>query len=408
MPTFTYTARDRNGNPIQGIMIGSDVNAVREQLRERELFLTSATAQSFSEEAGTRARTRTRRVRIGDMVVMSRQLATLVRAGMPLNECLHTVAQQTENTYMREVVQQVRRDILSGSNFTEAVSKHPTVFPELYVALIRAGEAGGVLDETLETAAEQFDKEAELREKIKAAVTYPIIVVLTAIFVVTVIILFIIPTFARVYEDFKAPLPFVTRLLIDISRWAVTPWIDVVGVVFLLLAWFGTRWYISKPKGRRQWDNLKLRVWIFGKLNRKIAIARFTRTLSAMVRAGVPIIQSLSISGRVANNTIIMDAVARVADFVQQGARLWMPMEQTGQFPPIVTRMIAAGEESGNLDEMLSELTHFYDRDIEYTVQKLTRLMEPLLTCIVGGIVLFVLLALYSPIFNLARVIRKS
>src|SRR5262249_9675289 len=154
----------------------------REQLRERELFLTSATAQNFSEESGTRARTRTRRVRIGDMVVMSRQLATLVRAGMPLNECLHTVAQQTENTYMREVVQQVRRDILSGSNFTEAVSKHPTVFPELYVALIRAGEAGGVLDETLETAAEQFDKEAELREKIKAAVTYPIIVVLTAVF----------------------------------------------------------------------------------------------------------------------------------------------------------------------------------------------------------------------------------
>jgi type IV pilus assembly protein PilC len=407
MPTFTYTARDRNGNPIQGSLISSDVSAVREQLRERDLFLTSASVQSFQEEAGTKARTRGRRVRIGDMVVMSRQLSTLVRAGMPLNECLHTVAQQSENTYLREIIHQVRRDILSGSSFTEAVSKHPSVFPELYTALIRAGETGGVLEETLETAAEQFDKEAELREKVKAAVTYPAIVVLTAIFVVTIIIVFIIPTFAKVYEDFRAPLPYITLLLIKISQWATTWWIDIIAAVVLTVGYFVVRRYISTPRGRRQWDNLKLRVWLFGKLNRKIAIARFTRTLSAMVRAGVPIINALSISSRVSDNMVIQDAVARVAEFVQQGARLWMPMEQTGQFPPIVTRMIAAGEESGNLDEMLSELTRFYDRDIEYTVQKLTRMMEPLLTVIVGGIVLFVLLALYSPIFNLSNVIRK-
>ncbi len=406
MPTFTYTARDRNGNPIQGTLISSDVNTVREQLRERDLFLTSATVQNFQEEAGTRARVRGRRVRINDMVVMSRQLSTLVRSGMPLNECLHTVAQQSENVYLREVLQQVRRDILSGSSFTEAVSKFPNVFPELYTALIRAGETGGVLDETLETAAEQFDKEAELREKVKAAVTYPAIVVLTAVFVVAMIILFIIPTFAKVYEDFHADLPFVTQLLINISHWATTWWIDLIGLVVVIVGFLIVRRYVSTPKGRRQWDNIKLRVWLFGKLNRKIAVARFTRTLSAMVRAGVPIIQALAISSRVSNNTIIQDAISRVAEFVQQGARLWMPMEQTGQFPPMVTRMIAAGEESGNLDEMLSELTRFYDRDIEYTVQKLTRMMEPLLTVVVGAIVLFVLLALYAPIFNLSNVIR--
>jgi type IV pilus assembly protein PilC len=407
MPTFTYTARDRNGNPIQGSLISSDISAVREQLRERDLFLTSASMQNFQEEAGTRSRTRGRRVRMNDMVVMSRQLATLVRSGMPLNECLHTVAQQSENVYLREVIQQVRRDILSGNSFTEAVSKHPTVFPELYTSLIRAGETGGVLDETLETAAEQFDKEAELREKVKAAVTYPIIVVATAVFVVTIILVFIIPTFAKVYEDFKAPLPYVTLLLIQISNWATTWWLDLVFLFVAFIGYLVTRRYIATYRGRRQWDDLKLRVWLFGKLNRKIAIARFTRTLSAMVRAGVPIINALAISSRVSNNTIIQDAITRVAEFVQQGARLWMPMEQTGQFPPIVTRMIAAGEESGNLDEMLSELTRFYDRDIEYTVQKLTRMMEPLMTVVIGAIVLFVLLALYMPIFNLGNVIRK-
>ncbi|HZO87173.1 MAG TPA: type II secretion system F family protein [Chthonomonadaceae bacterium] len=407
MPTFIYTARDRNGNPIQGSLISSDVAAVREQLRERDLYLTSATVQDAGGEGMTQARRRGKRVRIGDMVVASRQLATLVRAGMPLNECLHTVAAQTENLYLREVIQQVRRDILSGSSFAEAASKHPTVFTELYTALIRAGEAGGVLDETLETAAQQFDKEAELREKVKAAVTYPAIVVATAVFVVSIIVFFIIPTFAKVYQDFNAPLPGITLLLIKISQWATTPLFDVIAVVGAVVCFYLFRRFISTPRGRHLWDNFKLRVWLFGKLNRKIAIARFTRTLAAMIRAGVPILQALQISARVANNVIIIDAVQKIAEFVKQGARLWMPMEQSGEFPPIVTRMIAAGEESGNLDEMLNELTHFYDRDIEYTVQKLTRMMEPLLTVIVGGIVLFVLLALYMPIFNLSNVIRK-
>jgi type IV pilus assembly protein PilC len=407
MPTFTYMARDRNGNPINGIIIGADLDTVREQLRERDLFLTSATPQGTAEQAeGTKARKRSRRVKLDDMVVMSRQLATLVRAGLPINECLGIVSQQSDSIPLREVLQEVRRDILSGSSFTEAVARHPAVFPELYVALIRAGEAGGVLDETLETAAEQFDKEAELREKVKSAFTYPAVVVGTAVFVVGFLVTVIIPQFAAFYAAFNAQLPWLTLLLIRISEVVAMVWADAILFAAAALAFFLFRRYIATPKGRRRWDNFKLRMWLFGKLNRKICIARFTRALSAMVRAGVPILQALTISARVANNAVIFDAVARVAEFVQQGARLWMPMEQSGQFPPLVTRMIAAGEESGNLDEMLSELTHFYTRDVEYTVQRLTRLMEPLMTIVVGGIVLFVLLALYLPIFNLTNVLK--
>lgn len=409
MPTFTYTARDRNGNAIQGVVISSDVDTVRELLRERDLFLTSAVPQGgSSEQQGTRARGQGRRIRINDMVVMSRQLATLVRAGLPINESLFTVAAQTENLYLRQVVMDVRQNILRGSTFTEAVSRHPAVFPELYVALIRAGEAGGVLEETLETAAEQFDKEAELRERVRAAFTYPLVVVLTACFVVAFLVLFIIPEFAKVYEMFQTELPAITQLLVSISKAATIWYMDMIALLAGIGGFFGIRRYISTPRGRKQWDSLKLRAWIFGKLNRKIAIARLTRTLAAMLRAGVPILQALTISARVSNNVIIIEAMNRVAEFVQQGARLWMPMEQTGQFPPMVTRMIAAGEESGNLDEMLAELTRFYDRDVQYTVEKLTKLLEPALTVVVGGIVLFVLLALYMPIFNLPNVIRAK
>ena len=387
--------------------MSADVDTVRELLRERQLFLTSATAQGDTvQENAVRAVNRGKRVRLNEMVVMSRQLASLVRAGIPINECLYTVAAQTESLFLREILQQVRKDILSGSSFTEAVSRHPQVFPELYIALIRAGEAGGVLDETLETAAEQFDKEAELREKVRTAFTYPIIVVLAAIGVVAFLIAFVIPQFKEFYKAFNHDLPKVTQLLMDISDLSRNVWADLILLIVLGVGIAALRQYIKTPKGRWQYDTFKLKVPLFGKLNRKIAIARLTRTLSAMVRAGVPILQALMISSRVANNVVIADAMTRVAEYVQQGARLWQPMEETKQFPLMVTRMIAAGEESGNLDEMLMELTGYYDRDVEYTVQKLTKMLEPALTVVIGSVVLFVLLALYMPIFSLSEVLK--
>ena len=408
MPNYLYKARDQNGNSVQGSVVSADVSTVREVLRERNLYLTSATTQSDAAENSAALNRRTgKRVKINDLVVMSRQLASLVRAGIPINEALYTVGLQSENVYLSEVIAQVRRDILGGSSFTESVSRHPIVFSELYIALIRAGEAGGVLDETLETAAEQFDKEAELREKIKTAFAYPIIVLITAVGVVSFLIVFVIPRFKEFYDAFGAELPSITLMLLGISAMVLNVWWDIGFTIFGIIAFFALRRYINTPRGRRQFDQLKLTVPLFGKLNRKIAIARLTRTLSAMVRAGVPSLQSLMIASRVANNVIIAEAMTKVAEFVQQGSRLYKPMEDTGQFPPMVTRMIAAGEESGNLDEMLSELTRFYDRDVEYSVQKLTRMLEPLLTVAIGGVVLFVLLALYMPIFNLSNVLKR-
>ena len=275
----------------------------------------------------------------------------------------------------------------------------------MYVSLVEAGEAGGLLDRTLETAAVQFSQEAEIHEKVKAALTYPVLVIVAAAGVVAFMLIVIVPVFANVYQQFHAELPAVTLLLVNISFIVVHWWLGVLllGALFV----YALRRYIATPKGRLVFDTLLLKLPLMGKLLRKIAVARFTQTFAGMTSAGVPILRALTISANASGNMVIQRAVMYVAEQVQQGANLGLPLEQTGEFPPVVTRLIAAGEQSGNLDEMLGEITLFYHRDIQYAVEKLTKLMEPLMTIMVGGIVLFILMALYMPIFNLGQVLRR-
>lgn len=376
-------------------------------LRAKELYLTAYHTRGVAlTPAGKRrllpAR---RRVTLGDMVVMSRQLATLVGAGLPIVEALFAVSAQTENPLLLQTLNQVRADVLAGSTLSEAMSRHPRIFNEMYVALVQAGEAGGVLEETLERAAIQFDKEAELREKVKSAFVYPTLVIAAAVAVVIFMLLFIVPVFARVYSQFNAELPLITRILVTMSYGLIHySWMVILGLIGAFLA---LRRYVQTQRGRRQYDRLKLKMPLLGKLNRKIAVARFTQTMAAVTKAGVPILRALTVSANTSGNVILIEAVMRVARSVKEGATLAVPLEQTGEFPLMVTRMIAAGEQSGNLDEMLEQVTRFYERDIEYTVAKLTRLLEPAMTVVVGGVVLFILLALYMPVFNLTNVIRR-
>lgn len=407
MPTYHYTARDRAGAASTGIMTGRSVAELREQLRSRDLFLTEVRehAEPGARAAKARGLLRRRSVKLDEMVVMSRQLAVLVKAGLPINEALFATASQTENPVLVDALRQVRLDILTGSTLTDALRRHPPIFPEQYVSLVQAGETGGVLDETLETAADQFDKESELRTKVKAAFVYPTIVVVAAALVVAFMLVFIVPAFARVYDQFHAELPAVTKALVLLSHAVVHYWwMFLLGGAALFLV---IRRWVQTPRGRRQYDRLKLRLPLLGKLIRKIAIARFSQTFAALTRAGVPVLRALTVSGHTSNNVIIMEAVGKVVGFVKEGASISVPLEQTGEFPQMVTRMIAAGEQSGNLDEMLEAVVQFYERDIEYTVGKLTRLLEPIMTGVVGGIVLFVLLALYMPVFNLTQVVRR-
>lgn len=404
MPTFAYVARDREGNKSEGTLSTKDANELRTILREKDLFLTKIREQRGAAQ-GAAVTIRRKKAGMRDMVVLSRQFATLVRAGLPLVECLHVLAQQSENPFLVQVMKDVRLDILTGSTLTDAMRKHPRAFREAYVALVQAGEAGGVLEKTLDIAATQLNKEAELREKVKSAFVYPTLVLIASILVVLFMLVFIVPVFAKVYTQFNAKLPAITQMLVTVSFVVVHWWYIVAGALVVL--YFALNKYVQTEGGRRHYDAFKLRMPLLGKLNRKIAISRFTQTLAGAMEAGVPLLRALIISANTSGNVIIMSAISRVSQFIKEGATISVPLADTGQFPPMVVRMIAAGEQSGNMGEMLDEITAFYEQDIEYTVERLTRLMEPIMTVMVGGIVLFVLLALYMPVFNLANVIKK-
>jgi type IV pilus assembly protein PilC len=403
MATFSYTARDRSGSQKAGVLDARSVTEARETLRMRELFVTDIAEKAAAAPSG--GLFRKKGVKLGDMVVMSRQLATLVKAGLSIIECLNAVSDQTESAALSQALEQVRLDVLTGSTLAESMHRHPKVFSEQYIALVNAGETGGVLDQTLDVAADQFDKEADLREKVKSAFVYPAIVLIASIGVVTFMLVFIVPVFADVYKQFNAELPAITQMLVTLSFVILHYWWMIAIGAFV--AFRVIKQYVASPSGKRMFDLLMLKLPLLGKLNRKIAVARFTQTFAGAVTAGVPILRALTISAQTSGNIILMEAITKVIAQVKDGATLSGPLEQSGQFPPLVTRMIAAGEQSGNLDEMLNEITKFYSRDIEYTVGKLTRIMEPAMTVAVGGIVLFVLLALYMPIFNLTHVVRK-
>lgn len=404
MPSYVYLARDRGGKQIAGTVSGQDERGVREQLRRKDLFVTTLTVQRQASVPGGGA-FRKKKVSLNDMVVMSRQLATLVRAGLPLVESLGALVNQTQNPTLRVALTEIRSDVIAGSTFSGSLGKHPAIFSELYQSLASAGETAGALDETLQTAAEQLDKEQELKEKVKAAFVYPAAVVITAVGVVVFLLTFVVPVFAGVYDQFHAKLPPPTMILVTLSKIIRNYWYLTGGTCFGLFKLF--QWWRKTDKGRRTCDVIKLKMPLLGPLNRKIAISRMTRTFSAMVQAGVPILSGLQTAAKTTGNMIFMEVIADAAAKVNEGIRLSLPLEQSGQFPSMVTHMIAAGEESGNLDEMLKQITTFYDRDIEFAVQRLTRMLEPLLTVVLGIIVGFVLLALYMPIFNLSKVIHR-
>jgi len=405
MPEYLYTARDKGGNLTTGMIFAETDQELRDSLRTNDLYLTEFERRHDSVGKQQQRLFASRKVKLGDLVVMSRQLATLVRAGIPVVEALGTVAVQTENFVLAEALREVRLQVVAGEGLATAMRRHPKIFSELYCSLVEAGEVGGVLDQTLDVAATQFDRDAHLRQQVKAALVYPQLVVVASFGVVLFMLLFIVPIFKKVYTQFHAQLPGTTQLLVQISDFlAAYWWIGALGLISMIL---GYRRIRRSPKGRLATDRFFLRLPILGTVVRKIAISRFAQTFGSATHGGIPILRALAVSANTAGNYVIRDAVMKVATHVQEGASLAPPLDDTKEFPPMVIRMIAAGEKSGNLTLMLEEITKFYDRDVEYSVQKLTRLLEPAMTVLVGGIVLFVLLALYMPIFNLGNVIKR-
>ena len=403
--TFQYKVKDKSGKLVEGSLEAENAQLVVSKLRSMgyvPIEIQQQGGSSFQREL--KLPFFSDRVKLKEVAVFSRQFATMINSGLSLLRSLNILAEQTESKALAEIVNQVRMDVEKGSSLSQAMSKHPKAFGRLYVSMVRAGEVGGALDSVLMRLADTIEKQVELRRKVKSAMTYPLVVAILVLTIVTAMLLFVIPMFQNIYSQLGGTLPAPTQLLINISNICRKFWY----LIFLVEGGgaFAFRRWINSEEGRKQWDAIKLKVPIFGKLVRKTALARFSRTLSALVRSGVPILESLDIVAETAGNYVVAKAVRETQAAVKRGDPLSKKLEEHPVFPPMVVQMMAVGEETGALDEMLDKIADFYDQEVEATVDALTSLIEPLLIVVMGVCVGGMIISLYLPMFNIIKLIK--
>lgn len=402
--TFSYRARDRQGQVLTGETEGSNPQAVIKALRDKGLTPLGITAKSNEGLQKDIKIGRAKRVKQKEVAVMSRQLATMVNAGLSLLRSLSVLKEQAANPALAKVIGDVRNDVEKGSSLSAALERQPKVFSKLYVAMIKAGESGGVLDETLNRLADTLEAQMALRSKVKSAMAYPVAVLGLVVVVVIGMMLFVVPQFVGMYSNLGGTLPLPTRLLIGVSNLLTKFWY-LFGMLTVGGVWGFRRWKKTEA-GTRVWDKFKLKVPVFGLLTHKTAISRFSRTLAVLARTGVPILPALSIVEQTVGSTVVADAVKAVGASVKEGDSLSGPLENHSVFPPMVVQMMAVGEETGALDAMLEKVADFYDQEVNDTVDALTSLLEPLMIVFMGLTVGAILVALYLPMFGLADAIK--
>ncbi|GAB2979915.1 type II secretion system F family protein [Frigoribacterium salinisoli] len=404
---YTYKGRTAEGKVVKGRVDASSEGAVVSRLRTMGVSpITIAEARegtglqreiSFGALGGGG-------VSLKEIAVVSRQMATMIAAGLSLLRTLSIIADQVENKTLAKVMAEVRDDVESGVSFSDAVGRHDQHFPPLMVNMIRAGEVGGFLDQALESTADTFEKEVALRSTIKSAMTYPVVVLVMSLVAVVVMLTFIVPIFQDMFTNLGGQLPLPTMLLVHASRAMpfVLPALVVAGVAFSI--WWRTN--KNSVRVRAVLDPIKLKLPVFGPLLRKIAVARFARNFSNMIGAGVPILTALRIVGEVSGNYVLQEALVEVAESVRQGESIAGPLTASGVFPPMVTQMIAVGEDAGSLEQMLQKVAAFYDQEVTATTESLTSLIEPLLIAFLGVVVGGMIVALYLPIFQITSLIQ--
>ncbi|HLG92174.1 MAG TPA: type II secretion system F family protein, partial [Acidimicrobiales bacterium] len=344
------------------------------------------------------------RVRLKDLAVACRQFATMINSGLTLVRSLGILAEQCENSELARILEAVRLDVERGSSLSDALSKHPKAFDRLFVSMVRAGEAGGTLDLTLLRLASTIEKQVELRRRIKSAMTYPVVVMVVVLLILTIMLVFIVPTFKKMYASLGGILPLPTRILLTVSN-TVVHWSYIVLAVIAALAFAGYR-YVHTEKGRARYDELLLRIPVFGALVRKTALARFSRTLASLVQTGVPILESLDIVAATCGNTVVANAARGAKSGVQVGEAISKPLLEHPIMPPMVVQMIAVGEQTGALDAMLEKIADFYEAEVAATVEALTSLIEPILIVIMGVAVGAMVISLYLPMFDIIKLIK--
>lgn len=403
MPTFVYEARDATGQLRKDTIEAANLRAATQRLQEQRMTVIQIKAKAAGAGADGIAGllSRMRKVDEQALTVFSRQFATMINAGLAMVRCLDILSEQTEDKKLRETLIQVRRDVEGGSTLSNSLAKHPQVFSMLYISMVKAGEMGGVLDEVLERLAGFMEKDFALKKKVKSALTYPVVILLMASGIVFFLVTYILPTFVALFEGMSLALPLPTQILIAVTKGARNPAVMIPLIILLGIGSFMVGQYIKTPAGRKQYDMMKLNIPVFGLLNRKVAISRFCRTLGTLLSSGVPIMQALEIVGRASGNEIIAMTVTKVRESIREGESIASPLGASGMFPPMVTQMVAVGEETGNLDAMLSKIADFYDTEVEYMLASLTSMLEPIMIVGMGGIVGFIVISVFLPLYQL-------
>ena len=398
MPTFTYTVRTAAGATQRGQIDAADRRAAALALRQRQLIVTSLRTRPRNLTINLRGLTSG--VAAVDLVVFTRQFATMISSGLPLVQCLDTLGRQTPNKRLGEIVMQVKADVEAGASFTEALRKQPQVFGDFYVNMVEAGEAGGVLDTILTRLAVYLEKSRTLRGKVKGAMAYPAAIIAVAVLVMIFMLIYVIPIFADLFESFGGALPAPTRLVMALSSGVKTVILYVI--VAAVAAVWAFRWFRRTASGRRLVDTALLKAPVFGSLIEKVAVASFARTLATLVSSGVPILDGLAITARITGNKVMEDAVLTAIERIKQGSTIAEPLRDQTVFAPMVVQMIEVGENAGALDVMLNKIADFYDDEVNHAVEALTSLLEPLLMVVLGALIGFMLIAMYLPIFEMA------
>ena len=408
MPTFEYAARNReNGQPVTGFLESASSSAAVTTLRERGFIVTSIkqSKKSSAKAVGGVSKKGKRKGKVSsdDLVIFTRQLATIVNAGLPLVEGLNILGEQMENLTFREKIREIEKDVQGGETLTGALAKHPKIFNVLFVNLVKAGEASGMLDEILVQLSIYLEKAASLQRKIKTATIYPSIVITVAIIVVTLLMVRVIPVFENIFESFGGELPLPTRVLIAISHFMRDNFF--LGIGILIVGGFLFRRYIKSEKGRFWFDKKLLGLPVLGVLFRKVAVAKFSRTFSTLMRAGVNILVALEIVAKTSGNTVIEKAVFNTRNSIKEGEPITDPLRASAVFPPMVTRMIEIGEKTGSLEEMLGKIADFYEDQVDTAVAGLTSMLEPIMIVFLGVVVGGVVIAMFMPLFKLPTMI---
>lgn len=422
MPTFEYVAKTPAGKTEKGRTEAEDENVLRQRLQAQGFFPTEVTqvgeAATTKKKAATSSSQRRKplisfgRVKLKDMSVFCRQFATMINAGVSLIRCLTVLEQQTSSYKLKEVIRDLQSHVQAGESLSKAMSRYPYVFSDLFMGLIRAGEVGGVLDETLLRLAGFLEDDMELRRKIKSAMTYPILVVVVASGIVIGLMTFILPKFIQLFLDLdmkESDFPTLTLALKNISDFMVE--------------WLGRRWFITYPvlvvgwllfqkwkrtkSGRRIWDWIRLKTPVFGQIGHKIAIGRFSRTLSTLLGAGVPILGALETTSGTVDNAIIQQTILNARTSIREGDVIARPLEESGWFPPMVVQMVAIGEETGTLDQMLEKIADFYEAEVQAMLESLTAILEPLLIVFLGVVVLLIVLAMFMPLITIISTLSQ-